>query len=182
VRIISGQFKGFPLESPKGLSTRPTSDKVKEALFSMLMPYLPAQNVLDLFAGTGALGLESISRGCGRATFVDNDPKAIAAIKRNIGFTKTYDCTKIFKMDAVTFLDKTDEKFDIIFMDPPYEKKIYEQCLMKIYENSLLNEGGIITLEWDEKVNVPQIPDFYEVIKDKKYGRVNITILKFANQ
>ena len=178
MRVISGSLRGMKLVSPEGIDTRPTLDRVKEAVFSMLLPYLQDSVVLDLFAGTGALGIESLSRGAMSTVFVDNNKAALSCVKTNINNGKL-DCrAKIINEDSLSFLKRTDEKFDIIFMDPPYNAMLYSDCLKIISERDLLTEDGLIVAEWDYEFGFTDILYDFQIIKDKKYGRVGIAVLK----
>lgn len=180
MRVISGSARGLKLNCPTGINTRPTLDRVKEALFSMLLPYLNGAAVLDLFAGSGALGIEALSRGADKSYFVDNSDIAIDCIKQNVSAAKFDGSSIISKMNAEHFLKNCNEKFDIIFLDPPYAKGMYENMLRLIDENKCLSEDGIIIAEWDFEIGFSVNLYSFEVIKEKKYGRVGITVLKWG--
>lgn len=177
MRVISGTARGLKLISPEGLDTRPTLDRVKEALFSMLAPRLRGAVVLDLFAGSGALGLEALSRGSERAVFADNSKEARAAVLKNLEKARLSHKADFVYGDAVSFLRSCTESFDLIFMDPPYEGGLYEKTLELIAERGLLSPDGIIYVEWDEGVGEPDFPDCFIREKDRHYGRVHITLL-----
>lgn len=177
MRVISGSARGLKLTSLDGLETRPTLDRVKEALFSMLTPNLANARVLDLFAGSGALGIEALSRGSLSAVFVDSLPKALDIVKNNAALARV-DANATFQLsDALSFLKKSSEQFDIIFLDPPYASDLYGRALSLIAENNLLSKDGVIAVEWDSALQRPTIPDFFSVIKERRYGRVMITLL-----
>lgn len=178
VRVISGQARGLKLSSPAGTDTRPTLDRVKEAIFSMLMPYLSNATVLDLFAGSGALGIEALSRGAAKAYFIDNSNAAVSCVKKNLSAAKMIDKSIVNSVDYLKFLNSCSEKFDIIFIDPPYAKNLYNSVFESILRNSLLNENGIIVAEWDYEIGFPENLGGLDIVKEKKYGRVGITVLK----
>ena len=180
MRVISGSARGLKLNSPEGDKTRPTLDRVKEAVFSMLFPYLNGADVLDLFAGTGALGIEALSRGADKACFIDNSKEAIRIINSNVSAAKFVDSSAIIQKDAVEFLKNCDRGFDIIFIDPPYANGLYEIVLESISKNKILNKNGLIVIEKDMDLGpVDLFNDSFEVFKEKKYGRVGITVLKW---
>lgn len=150
MRIVAGEMRGFRLKSPKGMDTRPTPDRVKESLFSIIGYIDSTSKVLDLFSGSAAVGLEFISRGAETAYFIDKSSDSITAIKYNIEKCKVKDRTKVFKNDvfkAIEILGKKREKFDYIFLDPPYEQGLAEKSLKKIFESDILNEEGLIIVE-----------------------------------
>jgi len=178
VRIISGKIRGLKLNSPSGTDTRPTLDRVKEAIFSMLTPYLNDAVVLDLFAGSGALGLESLSRGACKAVLVDSSSDAISCIKSNISAARMENSTDIYKTDALRYLEQCSDCFDIIFLDPPYFAGIYDKVIGIISERNLLSENGLIVVEWDFENGFTNNILPFVVFREKKYGRVGVTVLK----
>ncbi len=153
MRIITGSAKGCRLETLEGTMTRPTAERVKEALFSMIQFDLEGRRVLDLFAGSGQLGLEALSRGAATATLVDHSADAAELIKRNARKTKLYERCRVLPTDWVSFirLAAKKEKFDIIFADPPYGEKLIPTVLKRIMEADLLAERGLFVCEDDEK-------------------------------
>lgn len=180
MRVISGKVRGLKLNSPEGMDTRPTLDRVKEAVFSMLTPLLSDAVVLDLFAGSGALGIESISRGASKAYFIDNSQSAFDCLKRNISAAKFEKVSILKRMSADDFLNSCDKKFDIIFLDPPYSQNLYAKTLQTIADRKLLSENGVIVAEWDYEIGFTNNNQQFEVFKEKKYGRVGITVLKWS--
>lgn len=178
MRIISGYLRGLKLTSPSGMETRPTLDRVKEAVFSMLMPYINDANVLDVFAGSGALGIEALSRGAKSAVFIDNLNSSIECINTNIKMAKMMDKSTVLKSDALNFLEKCKDNYDIIFIDPPYKNGLYESVLEQIQRNDILASDGFIVLEWDYEFGFTDNLCGFEIFKEKKYGRVGITVLK----
>ena len=173
MRIISGKYKGKNLKGFDIDGTRPTMDRVKESLMAMIQGYIPNSVCLDLFAGSGSLGIEAISNGAKSCTFCDNNNIAINTIKDNISMIK--EDIQIIKTDYKLFLNETKNKYDIIFLDPPYKLNLINSCLDLIDKNNLLTDDGIIVLEYeDEQINVLN----YDIYKQKKYGSKNIMILR----
>lgn len=181
MRVISGTARGLRLVSPPGLDTRPTLDRVKEALFSMLAPRLRGAAVLDLFAGSGALGIEALSRGSESAVFVDSSKDAEAAVKKNLENSRLGGKARFVTGDALKFLGSCKDSFDVIFMDPPYGGGLYEKVLSLIGERGLLSPTGVISVEWDEGIGEPVFPDCFVRDRDRRYGRVHITLLSHKN-
>ena len=147
MRVITGKARGVVLKTPDGMQTRPTSDRVKEALFSILQFELPGMAVLDLFGGTGQLGIEALSRGAARAVFVDAGEAACKIIKENLRRTKLESQAKVVRSDYLTYLKTTNEHFDLILLDPPYAEVFLENSLNCISEIDILQTGGIIVTE-----------------------------------
>lgn len=177
MRIIAGKFRGRKLQEFDVESTRPTLDRIKEPLFSILAPYMEGARVLDLFSGTGNLALESISRGAKFAWANDINKNALKVIIGNVRLTGTENCVKITGKDYAKCLKQINaegEKFDIIFLDPPYAINYESKILELIVEYDILNKGGIIVLESDKRkeinINIPELN-----LKDERtYGRVII--------
>lgn len=180
MRVIAGSARGLKLSSLDGLDTRPTLDRVKEALFSMLTPYLYDAHVLDLFAGSGALGIEALSRGAESAVFVDSLPSAMEIIKANVSRASFSERSSFYLKKAAEYIAICDKSFDIVFLDPPYSGNLYEECLIKLYEAKCLSPECVIVLEWDSELSRPPVPSCYEVLKEKRYGRVMVTLLSLA--
>ena len=178
MRVISGKAKGVVLKTPEGLKTRPTADRVKEAMFSIIQFDLPSSNVLDLFGGTGQLGIEALSRGAKKAVFVDFSEKAIACIKTNVNNAKMAEDSLIIRSDSCKFLREHSEVFDIIFIDPPYESCLYENVFSLIASNNLISDESLIIAEWDYENGIGNLPREFELVKEKKYGRVGISVFK----
>lgn len=174
MRIISGKARGTKLFSPEGNDTRPTLDRVREAIFSMINFNIPSSRVLDLFAGSGAMGLEAVSRGAAEAVFVDCDDKALNVIRKNIEKTR-FDCCTVKHTDFKLFLNTCCESFDIIFLDPPYGAGFYEEALGIIKNRNLLSDGGILIAECAIDIK----PDFagFQVYRERKYGKVAVYVL-----
>jgi|SRR5690625_1658779 len=180
MRVIAGDLKGRRLEAVPGKQTRPTSDKIKEATFQIMGPFFYGGRCLDLFAGSGSLGIEAISRGMDYTVFIDKQSKAIHTIYKNIKTMKIEEQTEVARMDAFRGLRvtaKNKAKFDLIILDPPYEKVDYTKVLNEIIEQKLLNDGGMIYCEHDPSKDLPQNLGDLQVIKQTNYGQTTgITI------
>ena len=175
MRVIAGKAKGIQLKTPDGMLTRPTADRVKEALFSILNFDLPGTRVLDLFAGTGQLGIEAISRGANSAVFVDERDAACALVKENLKKTGFTQQAQVIRSDYLAYLRSCREKFDIILLDPPYSEVFLENSLKMITEIDILQSGGIIATEYPFGKALPDEYCTYFRSKEYKYGK---TILK----
>lgn len=179
MRVVSGDCKGRPLKAVPGNTTRPTTDKVKEALFNMIGPYFSGGIGLDLFAGSGGLGIEALSRGLEKVIFIDRDAKAIQVIHENIKACKLEASAEVYRNDAdraLKALIKREIVFDYIFLDPPYKKQQLINIIEKIDENKLLNNGGFIVCEHSHDVELPETTGVFSQIKHEKYGMIAITI------
>ncbi len=178
MRVITGKARGVVLKTPEGLQTRPTSDRVKEALFSILQFDIPNCDVLDLFAGTGQLGIEALSRGAKSAVFVDMGDAPCKLVKENLRRTKLEAQAYVTKSDYLSFLRSTKNQFDIIFLDPPYAEVFLENALKCISEIDILRDNGIIVTERPlGKELFCQLEGFTRS-KDYKYGKTLITLYR----
>lgn len=181
MRVISGEAKGVKLKTPKGVGTRPTSDKVKESVFNIITSYIENSKVLDLFSGTGNLGIEAVSRGASYAYLIEKNRKRYNIIKENIDKTKLNDKIEIIIKDANFALKRfaeSNNKFDIIFMDPPYLKNYIIPCLEIIVEGDLLHDDGIIIVEHDIKDKIPDQINNLVRFREKKYGSTMISFYR----
>ena len=178
MRVISGKARGVNLKTPDGMQTRPTADRVKEALFSIINFDVPNTSVLDLFGGTGQLGIEALSRGAKNAVFVDESDKACALIRENLRRTKMEAQARVVRSDYLSFLRTTQESFDIIFLDPPYAEVFLENALKCITEIDILHSGGIIVCERPVGKDIPWEYAGYQRSKDYKYGNTIITLYR----
>ncbi|MBO4235400.1 MAG: 16S rRNA (guanine(966)-N(2))-methyltransferase RsmD [Firmicutes bacterium] len=176
MRIISGEYRGRKLETPINNDVRPTTDKVKEAMFSILMPYTEDAICLDLFAGTGGLGLEALSRGASYCVFCDKDRASISLIKENIRRCGAEAKSKVIQGDYMKALERATGKFDIIIIDPPYNSGIYEKCLSSIEKLDLLSDEGIIIVEHEKNGELSDYFGKYTKIKDRSYGKTILTL------
>ena len=178
MRVITGKARGVQLKTPDGHKTRPTADRVKEALFSIIQFDVPGTNVLDLFGGTGQLGIESLSRGANSAVFVDADEKACNLIRENLHRCKMEREGTVVRSDYLAFLSRCRQKFHIIFLDPPYAEVFLENALKMISEIDILESGGIIVAE--RPVGKPLLCEFsgFSRSKDYKYGQTLLTLYR----
>jgi 16S rRNA (guanine966-N2)-methyltransferase len=184
MRVVSGICKGRPLKAVPGNTTRPTTDKVKEALFNMIGPYFHGGIGLDLFAGSGGLGLEGLSRGIDKVVFIDRDAKAIQTIYENIKACKFEEKAEVYRNDAdraLKALIKREISFDYIFLDPPYKKQQLVSLMEKMNEQKLLNKGGVIVCEHSQTVELPDMVGDFIQIKHEEYGIIAITIYSREN-
>lgn len=184
MRIISGVYGGRPLESLPGRDTRPTGDKLKETLFNIIGPYFKGGKVLDLYAGSGALGIEAVSRGMDEAVLVDNNHIATRVIKKNLQITK-----ETFKFEvlnsssdaAINLLANRHEKFCLIFLDPPYAKQTIEQDIENILNQDLLDEVALIVCEVASDVTLPEEINGLQLWDERKFGKSKLYIYQQIN-
>lgn len=181
MRVISGRARGLKLNTPKNEDVRPTTDRVKESLFNIINSYVLDSNVLDLFAGTGSLGIECLSRGANKCVFVDKSKESMSIVKSNIKKAKVENESITLNTDfknAIISLGNKGEKFNIIFMDPPYYKNMFFDALSLVDENNLLDEDGIIVVEHDTVDGFPENVGRLYKNRDKKYGKTTLTFYK----
>ncbi len=181
MRIIGGIHKGRKLASLPGKTTRPTSGKVREAIFNICSDDIPDANVLDLFAGTGAFGLEAISRGAARAVFVDSDRRGIDIIRKNIAACRENERTSVFCTDITTNLNmllSAGLYFDIVFLDPPYHAHAAGKALDTLSGTGMLRKGAMVIVEHGKREEIPVDITGMEIIDRRKYGKTLVTFLK----
>ena len=182
MRVISGKARGKKLISLEGMNTRPTLDRVKEALFNIIQFDIVDKNILDLFAGSGAIGIEAISRGARAVTFCDNSIDAIKIIKTNIENTRSKENSRVLHKDyisALNILSEENEKFDTIYLDPPYKTDFANKAIEKIIELNLLSKDGIIILETDDTEKIQEIASQkIEIFDKRKYGRAILIFIR----
>ena len=178
MRVISGKARSVVLKAQNGMATRPTADRVKEALFSIIQFDLPGANVLDLFGGTGQLGIEALSRGAKHAVFIDIQHSACKVILENLNKTGFSELAQVVCMDYEKYLKCTSEKFDIILLDPPYAEVFLENSLNIITEIDILQTHGIIVTERPLGKELSLNFDGYLRSKDYKYGNVLLTLYR----
>mgnify|MGYP002509881892 CR=1 FL=1 len=178
MRVIAGSARGIILKTPDGMQTRPTIDRVKEALFSIIHFDVPGAKVLDLFAGTGQLGIEALSRDAASAVFVDEREDACKLIKENLKRTKLEAQAKVVRSDYLSYLKQCREKFDIILLDPPYAEIFLENSLKQITEIDILQSGGIIVAERPMGKELPWDFPGYSRSNDYKYGKTLLTLYR----
>jgi 16S rRNA (guanine(966)-N(2))-methyltransferase RsmD len=185
IRVIGGSAKGRRLSSFRDLTIRPTSEKVRGAVFDILQVYFPFKRVVDVFAGTGAMGIEALSRGVMEAVFVDSNPDVISLIRRNLekcGFSAR---AKVLKMDAVNaiklFISK-DESFDLVFIDPPYDDSLTLRVLEHIDTNGILSPGAIVVSESSKKTVIEGELSNIELFKRKRYSDTVVSFYKTVSE
>lgn len=173
MRVISGLYKGRVLEGFNIDGTRPTMDRVKESLFAMIQNKIKDSVVLDLFAGSGALGIEAISNGASKVYFVDNNKEIEKVLKKNLRDMPNYEIIINDYNKALKSFRDNNTKFDIILLDPPYDRHYINKILDFIYDNNLLNDNGIVVAEYEtERVTT----DKFNIYKERKYGDKTVTI------
>ena len=182
MRIITGSARGIKLETLGGVATRPTAERVKEAVFSMLQFSLEGRRVLDLFAGSGQLGLEAVSRGAEKAVLVDAARDAIGVITKNATRTKLAAKTEILQRDAIAYLSSgAVNPFHLVFLDPPYAAGLVPQCLSLLIARGWLTAGALIVAETKDEADVfdgkEELSAHFEILKKSRYGAAHITIL-----
>ena len=182
MRVISGTARSVPLKSLDGLATRPTADRVKEAVFSIIQFEIEGRQVLDLFGGSGQMAIEALSRGAAQADIVDCSKQAAAVIRENLKRTKLEDRARVVVSDYMQFLNTTKNRYDLVFLDPPYAEKFLENALKRISEIDILKSGGIIVCEKPlEKILDVDLPGFTRS-RDYRYGKTVITVFRRNNE
>lgn len=179
MRIVGGTFKGRRLAGFKGLHTRPTSDKVREAVFNILPRDFPFRTILDLFAGTGAMGIEALSRGAEEATFVDSDAAAVSVIRKNLELCNAQG--RVMKRDALSVLKefaRKGERFDLIIIDPPYSSELAVEALKAIDQGGTLSPGGMIVAEAAKRAPIEADLPGLESIDERRYGDTMVYFFK----
>lgn len=186
MRIITGKAKGITLKAPQGEATRPTADRVKEAVFSMLQFEIEGRTVLDLFAGSGQMGLEALSRGAAAAVFVDKSKDAIKCIKENAEKTKLSNGATAYQSDYSDYIKRnSDKQFDIVIIDPPYALGMYKPALKALKEHNMLKSTSLIVCESGTDAifeGDKELEEDFCVAKQTKYGKTFITILQPMNR
>ena len=180
MRVITGKARGVQLKTPEGMLTRPTADRVKEALFSIINFDIPGAAVLDLFGGTGQLGIEALSRGAASAVFVDAREESCRLIRENLKRTKLEGEGRVIRSDYLDYLSRCREQFDIILLDPPYAEVFLENALKRITEIDILRSDGIIVAERPLGKELPWEFPGYTRSRDYKYGKTLLTIYRKA--
>lgn len=173
MRVIAGSAKSLPLRAVPGNGTRPTTDRIKETLFNIIAPEIPGSRFLDLFSGSGGIGIEALSRGAGMAVFVENDKAALQVIRHNLQFTRLKDRAKVLGQEAVKAVISMNGEapFDVIFMDPPYGRDLERRILEALVENTIADENTLILIEASSDTDFSYLEDMgYEMKRDKRYG------------
>ena len=174
MRVVTGTARGMKLLEPEGMDIRPTTDVVKEALFNIIQFDIEGRRVLDLFAGTGQLGIEALSRGAASAVFVDQSKAAVKLVKTNLEKTRLSG-GKVVQGDSIAYLSGP-EKFDLVFLDPPYASGLLENALKKLFAFDKLHTGGIIVCESSADKQLPEAEAPYALLKSYRYGKVKLTL------
>ena len=176
LRVVAGEFGGRPLKTLEGKTTRPTTDKVKGAIFNMIGPFFDGGRVLDLFSGSGSLAIEAISRGMSSAVLVEKDRRAQAVIQENIKMTKSEEQFQLLKMDAARALTQLTGQFDLVLLDPPYAKEQIVDNITQLEEQGLLSEEVMLVCETDKGVDLPEEVSNFGIWKQKTYGISKVTV------
>lgn len=177
MRVITGSARGCRLTTLPGEDTRPTTDKVKEGLFSAIQFDIEGRRVLDLYAGSGQLGIEALSRGASGCVFVDRNPEATSVIKQNLQKAGLMSRSQIVATDALSYLERPKDRFDLIFLDPPYSAGLLLPSLQKAA--AFVNDGGIIVCESDGTASLPDKVDRFTLDRVRKYGRIQVHIYRY---
>ncbi len=180
MRVISGTARGRKLLEPDGMKIRPSTDKVKESLFNIIQFDIEGRRVLDLFAGSGQLGIEALSRGAAMCVFVDESPEAIKLVSENIRRCGLSEGATVVRGDAFSFLERGG-KFDLIFLDPPYETKSLDRALERIIEFDILRDNGIIICESKAEKVITALSEPYRLKKEYIYGRIKLSLIVKEN-
>ena len=173
MRVITGTARSTPLKAPKGLETRPTLDQVKEGLFSAIQFDVPGARALDLFAGSGQLGIEALSRGARSAVFVDESRAAVQLVRANLALCRLQG--DVVQGESLGYL-RTCGKFDLIFLDPPYDTGLLDKALENVVQFDILAEGGIIVCESRREKVLPQLRAPYHLLTERNYGKIKLTL------
>ena len=176
MRVVSGTARGIILKTPDGIATRPTAARVKEAMFSIIQFEVEGSQVLDLFAGSGQLGIEALSRGAAYATFVDSARESIDCIKTNLQKTNLKSNSCVVQTDAFSFLKTSSGSFDIALLDPPYSKGLLQKALPLVAER--MNPNGVIICEHPYGEEMPESAGEFEKFREYKYGKLGLTVYR----
>lgn len=182
LRIISGELKGKRLFSPKGVKIRPTADRIRESIFNILAPRIPDSVVLDLFAGTGALGIEALSRRASFAIFIDSDKEALAVIEKNVSACRLQGRVKIIRADIVknnAALKNVYPPVDLVFMDPPYNKNLIKPALINLSASRFLQKNALIIIEHAMTETLPEYVEEYTLSDQRRYGKTLVSFLNY---
>ena len=182
MRIISGNLKGKKIRSVKGRKTRPTSDRIRESIFNIIAFNVENACVLDLFAGTGAFAIEALSRQAKLAVFIDNSKNAVSAIRENIKSCHLDDRAKVIKWDVtknLTCIERSNPPFNLVFMDPPYEKSYLKPALINLNLSCCMEKECLIIVEHSLREPIPKEPAVFEITDQRKYGKTLVSFLKY---
>ena len=177
--MIAGTAKGHKLKTIKGMTTRPTSDRVKESIFNIIAGEIEDSTVLDVFAGTGSLGIEALSRGANHAVFFDKSPECCGIIKENLAHTKLADKAEVYSTDYIAGIGRLyrdGRKFDLIILDPPYNKNFIQETLKTLTNNDIMKNDGLIVIEHSTSDSLPKSIGRLEIINTRSYGDTSLTV------
>ena len=177
MRVITGMARGRRLETLPGEVTRPTSEKVKESVFSAIQFDIEGRRVLDLFAGSGQLGIEALSRGASGCVFVDKNTEAVKIIRQNLQHTGLSAAAQVLGTDALSYLTRPNDRFDLVFLDPPYAAELLVPALTKVAP--LVNDGGILVCETSAETEMPEMVDRFGLAKVYRYGQVRVWLYRY---
>ena len=180
MRVITGLARGRRLDTLPGDATRPTGEKVKESLFSAIQFDIEGRRVLDLFAGSGQLGIEALSRGAAGCVFVDKNTEAVKIIRQNLLHTGLAEKSQVLGTDALTYLTRPGDRFDLVFLDPPYASEILMTVLNKVAP--LVNDGGIIVCETDDITNLPERINRFALAKQYRFGHTLVWLYRYTDK
>lgn len=185
MRVIAGAVRGFRLSTPAGMRTRPTADRVREALFNILNPYVPDSQVLDLFAGSGAVGIEALSRGAARAVFVESHPAALKALRSNLIKTGMVESAEVLPWEveeALKYLEGTKDRFDLVYIDPPYSLGLIESTLKSLVEKNIVADQGVVVAESSTREIPPEQAAGFQCYRRKTYGDTTLNFYSSKNK
>ena len=171
LRIIGGEWRGRKLRFPDVAGLRPTTDRVRETLFNWLAPVIHGARCLDLFAGSGALGLEALSRGASSVVFIDSDRRAVQSLRENLALLKE-GRGEVLQSDALSFLTGPPQPFDVVFLDPPFRQELLQPCLEQLCSSGWLSDKARLYIEVEQELGEPELPNDWELVRSKKAGQV----------
>ena len=178
MRVITGTARGRRLKELQGMDTRPTTGRVKEAIYSIIQFEVEGRKVLDLFAGTGQMGIEALSRGAAPCTFVDVRKDAVQLVKDNLVHTELADRATVVQSDYLAYLSQSKGTFDVVILDPPYESEMLKKALQMITRIDNISENGIIICEKGSDSAWPEVPAPYELQKEYRYGKIQVALYR----
>ena len=173
LRIIGGEWRGRKLRFPDAPNLRPTPDRVRETIFNWLAPMIHGARCLDLFAGSGALGLEALSRGAAFTTFVDSHKKVTQALIDHLDLLKANEHAEVIQIDSVKFLKNTAQPYDLVFLDPPYHLDFMQKVIPLLEMNGWLTDNAMLYLEIEKRQSLPELPENWKMLKEKTAGEVS---------
>lgn len=182
LRIIGGDWRGRKLAFPDRPGLRPTPDRVRETLFNWLMPMIRHARCLDLFAGSGALGLEALSRGAAEVVLVDNQPQVIAGLQKNIDLLQAAERVRLQQCEALQYLQLLKDRFDLIFLDPPYYQGLLQPCIDRLHELQALSRQGYLYFEANRDETLPRLPAAWTIHRQKSAGQIACFLVKYTDQ